>query len=167
MFKRNFYIGIVLTSILGCGDPPPPMPSSESNRTNNQLKPTVLSPAWENKLRLIKGSAGQENLRNNLKELTPENRSEILEILNNISDKDLEIRFLQDLASFDKKKQGYIFDILLYLKKRNKELVIKIARCAKCTSIFEKLKMLNMVHDLEQNCQELIEEFVQKLEEDF
>jgi DNA-binding MarR family transcriptional regulator len=169
IIKRIYFSIIFLFSFLGCGDPPPPpMPAAETYRINVNQKaiPPRLNEAWEEKLHLVKGEPGLEDFRDNLLMLTEENRAFILEVLNNMTNKDHEIRFMQDFISFNKKQQGYLINILLYMEKQNKPLLLKATRCYSCTRWLERLKLRDMFKSLEGNCQDLIMEFVEKLQEE-
>jgi DNA-binding MarR family transcriptional regulator len=169
MFTKPIHYSAILFlfSFLGCGEPTPPMPSAETYRnSNNQVQPPQLSQEWENKLKLVYNEPGLEDFKANLMELTEENRAIILEVLNNMGNKDHEIRFLQDFVNFNKIQQSHLINIFLYLEKQNKDLLKKAVRCYKCTNIFEKYKLSKMFDSLEHNCQDLIMEFVEKLQED-
>lgn len=166
MHIKNTYLSIVLACFTGCGSPPPPMPAYQTYRFDPQQKLPPLSPEWQLKFNLIPAGKGKENFKNNIQKLTLENRSALLEILNNINDEKQEKNFLKDLVSFNERQQAHLITIILHLKTRNSELILKLARCKNCLTLFEKLQMLDMIDDLAPKCQELIEEFEYKLEDE-
>jgi len=144
------------------------MPPAETYRINvkEEATPPRLSKEWEEKLHLVDGEPGLKDLRYNLEILTEGNRAVILEMLNNMGSREHEIRFMQDFMSFTKKQQEHLINIFLYLEKQNKALLLKATRCYTCTNIFEKFKLSKLFDSLEKNCQHLIMEFVEKLEEE-
>ncbi|ACE06413.1 hypothetical protein Aasi_1068 [Candidatus Amoebophilus asiaticus 5a2] len=169
MFIKRIHYSIVmfLFSFLGCGESVPPMPSAETYRiNNNQTQPPQLSQEWEDKLKLVDGEPGLGDFRANLIELTEESRAVILSMLNNMGNRNHEIRFLQDFISFNRRQQSHLINIFLHLENQNKPLLEKAIRCYTCTNIFEKYKLSKMFDSLEHNCQDLIMEFVNKLQEE-
>jgi len=166
MAKIYIYCSIVLAfTFLGCGGSPQPMPSDDSYKIPENTKPEPLEEAWRKKFALIKGHPGQKDLIDNITSLKKEHRDALLATLEVIPDQDQEVRFLQDFASFTKDQQAHLINIFLYLESRNKALILKLVGPERLTFI-EKIKMLKLIHDLDQQGQDLIEEFEKKLEED-
>lgn len=165
MAKIYIYCGIVLAFIfLGCGDPPPPMPSDDSYKIPENTKPEPLAKAWREKFESINVYPGQKYLIDNITNLKKEHRDALLEILGTVPE-DEEKRFLQDFASFTKAQQAHLINIFLYLESRDKDLILQLVGPDPLT-FMEKLKLLKLFHGLDQEGQDLIEEFEKKLEED-
>jgi hypothetical protein len=162
------FIGFLLFC-LACGgseDDVPAMPTLEATRIESSAALVPLTDEWENKFACIKDKPNVNDLKENVQKLKPANRNSLYELVNVAEQEGTLQAILEDLVSFSKADQANLINILLYLESRNKPLTIKLVKSDERFSVFEKLKMLNIIHDMDKASQHILEKFEDQLEEE-
>jgi hypothetical protein len=117
-------------------------------------------------LALLEHKPGNQELQENIRKLTLEDRKAPLDTLLAINNPAQRKHFLEILASFPQEKQARLLSIILYLKDNDKKLVNHILNCSQCLTLLEQLHLLQITSKLPEQCQALLEQFGEKLQEE-
>ncbi len=164
MSTKQICLSIILACFLGCLGCGDPTPINDQAYKDPQGSRTPLSKDWQQQFNVISNPAGRKDFETSIKELKPENRDAFLEILKAISDPTQDKNFLNDLTTYDKPTQAHLINIILYLKKENENLLLKVAQHPERLSMLDKLKLFEMINGLEPKDKELVAQFEQALE---
>jgi hypothetical protein len=156
----------MISLFLHCTSKPKPWNPTNKNGFKTAKIAPKLDEAWKQQLALLEDSPNKQELQENICKLTIEDRKALLDTLLAINNPAQRKHFLESLASFTPAKQAHLLNIILYLKENDEKLVVHILNCSKSLSLLEELHLLQITHKLPEQCQELLEQFGEKLQEE-